>query len=318
MTTNVTILYMKSVSGLGSAIMRSMQLAKIATGYVSDRYHVTARPMPKARHKRQLNKVRDLQDGVVILTKHAISDLDEQTLDHLWRHNIVLADWIDMAPSFELSERIDVHIAASMAQFRRLMKAWPDKQVEFLPHHADLRLSEIAFAPLKQMQPLYLGHPNNLKDRTDLEDDLTVVPVQAQQEFIDFLPQINRFNMHFNLRSGGRPIAKRHDVPISKPLTKAFNAATCRSNIIMQRDVEDAEEYLGADYPYLLNDDSPETARDTLCRARDDFGGAEWKYGLEVMRSVADRVSPSRVGTHLETLLDRARYVPRGTDRVAI
>ena len=67
----------------------------------------------------------------------------------------------------------------------------------------------------------------------------------------------------------------------------------------------------------MSGSDRPETAAEALDRARDGFGGAEWKYGLEIMRSVADRVSPQRIGTHLETILDKARYVPRLGSRMA-
>ena len=72
------------------------------------------------------------------------------------------------------------------------------------------------------------------------------------------------------------------------------------------RDVDDAVEFLSPDYPYLIPDSAPSSVVEAYRRAKDDFGGPEWHRGLEIMRSVKERVSGRALAGQLVRIVERA------------
>ena len=65
----------------------------------------------------------------------------------------------------------------------------------------------------------------------------------------------------------------------------------CQSNVLVTRDVPDATDILGEDYPYFARGNSDAELADAFAFARSTRGGPEWQHGLSIMKDVAERIS---------------------------
>ena len=72
------------------------------------------------------------------------------------------------------------------------------------------------------------------------------------------------------------------------PKSELPNSELPQSNILCSIDAGGAIESLGEDYPYLC-ENNMDSVMDILKKAKSDFGGSRWKYGLEIMESVLQR-----------------------------
>lgn len=302
MISPVYMLYAEGHRFRGSVIMRLHQLAQFATRYLGARYRFVPVMMPKAKLRPHLSACDDLTGGLVFLSKSMVHNLEPDAFARLKETNrAVLGDWIDRGFRSRHKAGIDIHLAASMAFRDYVAETEPAARVRLLTHHADPRLEALSFGPLERLAPVYLGHAGNIPDYPELEGRITMARAKRDSAFADFLPRLPEFNLHYNVRAG-----LEADEAGFKPFTKGFTAAACRSNILLQRDVDDAVAYLGADYPYFVEDNTLESVRAGLDFAQDSFGGPDWRHGLEVMRAVAERSSPAHVAGELGAILDEA------------
>lgn len=99
-------------------------------------------------------------------------------------------------------------------------------------------------------------------------------------------------NMHINLRHAS-----------FKPSNKIIQAAYCKSNILCSTNAGGVIESLGSDYPYLC-DHNVNSARDILNKAKSDFGGNRWNYGLEIMQSVLKRYGDETIVNRYKELMN--------------
>lgn len=303
MSRKLFIIYLRPHAARGTVAMRAVQLAEILNRAPSAGIEAHLVPLPRMSSGIQHEAVADLTGGVVLLNKSATNLLSLQAVEVLARNNhAILADWIDRDVDSPYLHMIDQHIASSRTQYRHLCAGFPTGAVSYVAHHADLRLEQLNFKPLPDLRPLFLGHRRYLPRRPRINQQLTIEFVKTEQDFLRFLPRLPEFNLHYNVRPG------EQDTPggIAKPLTKAFVAANCRSNVIMRRDTDDALDHLPADYPYFVEGDEPEQIRAVLDQARDDFGGPRWRYGLDAMEAVAAAVHPARIAEQMSLAMDRA------------
>ena len=70
--------------------------------------------------------------------------------------------------------------------------------------------------------------------------------------------------------------------------------------------MDDAVDFLSADYPYLVDSNAPEDVTAGFRKAADEFGGPEWSLGLEIMRSMDDRVSGPAQAQQFVDIVTRA------------
>jgi hypothetical protein len=298
MKTRVYILHANGHRFRGSVIMRCLQLADIGDGFLGADFDFRVVSMPKKGTGEHLTTCRTMRDAVIILSKAMIQHIDADALALLKRQNIaILADWIDTPLRTPHLDLIDVHLAASRASKRYLEAQMPGACVVNLTHHADPRLGQQRYAPLDQFSSVYLGHPENVPDFDELHDAITFLTATTGAEFQEVLTQLPEHNFHYNVRGDRQPAG------VFKPFTKGFTAAACRSNILVPRDVDDAVDFLGDDYPYLIADREVGTVCTALEFARESFGGPEWARGLEVMQDVARRSSPGHIAGELRGIL---------------
>ncbi|MCV2881996.1 hypothetical protein [Actibacterium sp. XHP0104] len=305
MTIPVVFLYARGHATRGSVVMRCFQFAEMAQTLLGQDYSFRTIALPRKGTGGHLEAVQGINGAVVVLVKALIQHLDPEAMDHLKAHNrAILADWIDKALRSPHTDQIDIHIASSRAQEQALRNRFPQAEIRHVTHHADPRLMGQSFGALADLRCCYLGRRENAPELPGAEGRIDWLDAQTSQGFEDLLGRLPNYNLHLAAR------AEPADPRIHKPFTKGFTAALCRSNILVPRDVPDAVHYLGADYPFLLDDDRPETVMQGLSRAAEAFGSPEWHRGLAVMAQIMRLSSPSHVMGEFGAILSEITGLP--------
>ncbi len=225
-----------------------------------------------------------------------------ETLKH--RGNRVVFDPVDLFANSDFSkldpdqaraffETVDAVIhpnAYSIHKHKHLFR--PEALHRVIPHHWDARYSAGLAGPGKNPHERfsigYIGNPENF-----LEDPrLAFVPLAA--DFREQLRLAATFACHFSVRP---------DMSLKfrfKPATKVSLAASVGANIVASKDFS-ALELLGGEYPYFTSAD-PEAVLAAIERAREDFGGSQWRQGLEMMALAREQTSLDAVCSEYERL----------------
>lgn len=169
-----------------------------------------------------------------------------------------------------------------------------------LLHNVDTRLNTIPTMNLGELRTLYVGQGQNLMLPDYLIDRVDIFDLEAGAKFTKILPRFGEYNLHYCVRP-------ERDVrtEIYKPFTKGFLAAKCCSNVIAFSGTEDTITFLGADYPYLVNELSNKNIEEALDKAEYDFGGSEWLRALDVMKEIEMKVSPNAIASSFRDLVTR-------------
>lgn len=290
--------------------MRCDQLSQLARRELGDRYDFEVVKLHvRGRLRRQREMIRSLKGAVVIFLKGAEHSFDDDGLFEL-RDAVrgLCIDHVDGTMRGRAPAIADVQIAASIAGFRTLRRLTEgygatqkfDGVARLLTHHADPRIVRRSGFSDQRLHIGYFGAPNNTKIPKALEDAVHAPPLRPGGGFSDILHAVRRSNMHYAVRP--RPANAKGN--FHKPFTKGFNAANANANIIINRDADDALEHLGADYPFLIDDNSDENIINGVRHAKDAFGSAEWRYGLEVMDEVRRQCSQERIMEQLAGILE--------------
>lgn len=146
------------------------------------------------------------------------------------------------------------------------------------PHHADgFRLGYLGSEPS-------LGETHRRLPELEVEL-LSLAPLEAQLEA--FFRRARSFSCHFSVRDRDSRDFRY------KPCTKLIGAAAAHANIVLSRDASNLE-LLDAGYPYFTEGDLP-SVRETIARAREDYGTAAWREGLDMLRAVRERTTLARI-----------------------
>lgn len=264
---------------------------------------------PRARRWWFRSWIRTRRPALFILLKHAGYRLLPHELDALRRKAIAIGvDHNDANPGNLDLGRFDFHVSASETGRRAIdalldaMPAGAARPAAEVWHQTfDRRLEAVPSAAPDRLAPVYVGHPDNAAIPPALADRIAVLPVQRNEEMARAVPQMGRFNLHYAVR----PYPAEGLARPCKPFTKGFNAAVCGANILVNRQVDDAVEFLGADYPYLLQGNGAAEVEAGFRKAEAEFGGPEWQRGLEIMRAVRARVSAPVLARDFAAMVDR-------------
>lgn len=294
----------------GGKIMRCDQLAALARAHAGDGYSFEVLTPPRKRFAvRQRRFARDLEGAVVILLKNALAAFTPQAAEVLRKSARGLCiDHLDVPATEATLTLADVHIAASYRGEEILKARLADlsdnprgTQAAHLAHHADPRLWPAESMPAS-FGIGYFGKMSNTVMPDAVKPDVIVPDYGKDTNFASAIETMRHCPMHYCVRG---PVARPNvESKMAKPFTKGFNAASVGANVLVNRQVDDALAYLGDDYPFLIDDTSEAAIRDGIAKARDQFGGAEWARGLDVMRDVRARTSPAAVVRQLTDIVD--------------
>lgn len=299
--------YRSGQQNMGGKLMRVDQLAAMARAHLGPRYSVETALVPRHERPRACRHFLNACKGaIVIFHKGAASVLGPEHRASVRRVSAgVCVDHLDIvAPAFEPGF-IDVHIAASIAGERELIRGLaaldpsPGTQVRHLPHHADPRLRMAA--PQANLVMGYFGLIGNavLPEQSAVP---AIIPDYQRSGGVgeDFLGQLEGANFHICTRAPGTRRAK--GILPTKPFTKGFNAAAVGANVLVNREVHDAEYYLGEDYPYFIEDCSQDALAEGIDRAVREFGGPHWQQARHRMDAMAKRIAAPVVVEELEKI----------------
>lgn len=303
----LVLAYRSGQRNMGGKVMRVDQLAAMARDHMGPRYKVETAAVPRHEKPRACRHfVSACKGAIVIFHKSAAASLGPEYRASLRRVAAgICIDHLDIvAPPFEHGF-IDIHIAASLAGERELIKGLatldvaPGTQVRHLRHHADPRLKNRA-----PQQALAMGYFGLIGNATLPEHGLgsAIIPEYQRSGGVgaDFLTQLEQANFHICTRAPARPNKK--GIRPTKPFTKGFNAATVGANVLVNRQVDDAEYYLGEDYPFFIEDHSQVALTEGIARASREFGSNTWNVARQRMDRIAQRVTAQKVVEDLEEI----------------
>ena len=270
----VVIVYHMPHANSATTELRARQLATIINRQYPDRFEVT-----------HAGDAAGIRDQVVILLKHAITDLTLDGLADLRRRNIaVISAWEDSVPDPARALAVDANMTVSYRQTRDHVRMFPNLPTYLVGHHVNM-LIRPSTPPTDHLRAGYFGDiantycPDSLRRTVEL---VSLDTINVEMNWIDRLPA---YNCHWVVRR------YRTADDGGKPFLKGFVAARCGAVVVAGRDDDDALEYLGDDYPfYIRGTDSPglEYQMATFASA---FGGPEWRYAQEIMAQLAARSS---------------------------
>ena len=240
----------------GSTVMRMHQLSRMLEPHLSDRYNIELSELPAGRLPWVQTRWAARQTGAAVyfFSKAALRVLKPATLERLRPGALgICFDHVDSDFRNTAHLRADIHLCTAYAQ-RDAIRDHQRLHLEFtgtpmvLLHNPDIRLTGFQPIPQDRARPLYLGTPSVGFLPDAVRARLDVIELMSADALDALLPRIASYNLHYCVRlpqpSGSRLI---------KPFTKGFTAAACRANVLVNRGTEDALEFLGEDYPYLVS-----------------------------------------------------------------
>lgn len=290
----------------GSALMRGPQLQEIVAPFLRSKIETQVTYLPSPRFPLlQSVWARTQRSGTIFwVTKPTIQRLLPETAIILRRRGCSLCfDPVDSSPE-RSALTPDAYIASSYTQARLLgaLKAagkLPDVPVATVLHNADARFySGHARTNHPNFSAAYFGLPELTHIPNALRPEVTVFSASIPAQVEAAVQRLAGFSLHYACRNDDG-LANG----IVKPFTKGVTAAILGANVLTGRDVPDAVEMLGTDYPYLVPGPTDQDIIETFARARSDFGGKDWLRATETMRSVAALVSPQTLALQIEHLI---------------
>jgi hypothetical protein len=221
----------------------------------------------------------------------------------------MVVDYVDAETAPWPKIPVDVHIAASGALEQHLsarLEAHPELArsaetcVMRLDHHADPSLDGFwPDRPRDELRLFYFGRAKNRTLPRSLADRVVHPAYHGLGLEDEHRGVLATANMHYAVREMPPPPERR----AFKPFTKGFTAAACGAHILVNRQADDAEAYLGADYPFLISDCSKDAIAGGMDLAQSMVGTPKWSDALSVMADIRASVEPKRITAQLEAIL---------------
>lgn len=283
-TKKIFLVYRCKYETNGSTIMRCEQLAKIVNFY------------NKNNKVKCINEIqlKDIKNSIIVLSKSFLKTTTIEEISKIKKRNyIICADYIDQPERVDLDHFIDIYIASSISQYIFYKKKLR-KITHLITHHTDPRIVSNEYKN-NECNICYFGLLNNVKYQKELNNSIDFIEINdINHKFI----VLQNYNVHYSVRN--------HRVNDGfKPFIKGFNAAICKANIIVPYNESDAKYYLNSDYPYILKNDSLKEIKEMIKYVKESYGLKEWKYGLEIMSNIRDRVRKDKVAKEFNDLINK-------------
>lgn len=288
----ITFLRHPRAAGAITTVLRGEQMSAIIRDRFPERFDVT------------YNDDLNLRDQVVIVTNEAIARLSPEEIAAMAQRNraVVLA-WDDRLPDRRRLAAADAHMFFSYRQIHELADVCPERPKFYVTQHVNVDLPR-GRAPHDSLEVAYFGDlrnteiPASLIPHVKVVDTLSTPGQYAGQQA--WMQHLLTANCHWAVR-------RRHRWDGGKPFMKGFVAARFGATIITPRDEDDAEFYLGPDYPYFLEPDR--SPLETYEFVRETFGGSEWQLAREIMREVEHQSSIEQMCREFDVMV---RFITEG------
>lgn len=285
---NIAFLFHEDFRDTGTTVMRGQQLSKIVGDSFKGRIDVSYSRFPVYRN------------SILFLTKGFLKRSKPEELYGLKKQgNVLLFDFVDGKAKKDIVEFADVLVASSIGAYTLYKQVYPHIRSHLITHHVDPRL--LALTPIKHdvFRAGYFGESLNTVSDDVLRELVTFFHVDtSSQNDNDWFTRVPDFNFHYAIR-------KTRYMDGSKPFLKGFVASYFNANILVQRSNTEALQYLGGDYPYIVDENlDAEGLAIEVARARDSFGGPDWERGLEIMGRVKERCSNEFVLNEFSRLIE--------------
>jgi hypothetical protein len=303
---SLIFLYRRSRMGWGSTVMRAQQLAQLVAPHLPD-IDVRVKAFSRREVLQNIFARFAPAGAAIFVTKGAVKVLHPSTVDILHRRGCrVCLDVVDtrrdllpgpdikadclISPSLNGIEILKSHVEAAYPASGHVPLVMP------VLHNADIRLYGQSLVPQHRARPVYWGAMANA---------VTSAEIAAQVDFLDgsdsgsFSATLNRI-LHYNVHYAVRPDSV--DLRI-KPFTKGVNAAVLGAIVLVDRMVPDAKEFLGEDYPFLIDRPEESCVLEGLARLRDAFAGPDWALAQSRCAEMANRVSPEALARQIRQMI---------------
>jgi len=282
----VTFLYDKKYEQEGSTVMRSIQLPAFLQRELDDRVEI-----------RMTTDMEAVRDSLVIVGKRMIQTTSPEALRGLRTRNVALAaDPVDSVFAGDKVNEFDFMIAASLKALQNHTNASAKIDRYLITHHADPRIAPMT-VPGDRFRMGYFGQPSNTIGHGHIEHLVDYHLVDTAKADHSWLERLGDYNAHFALR-------KERDFDGFKPFTKGFIAARCGAVVLCGRGEGDSSYYLGDDYPFYLDDRSPEALKNAIVQMATIFKGQEWQYACEIMEEVRHRSSEAWIAKEFSHIIN--------------
>jgi hypothetical protein len=287
---NLVFLNHDDVRNGGSTVARSEQMAELSLRMFG----------PK---KWNISYTSDacIRNAIVIVHKGFLERTSLGQLEAMKSaNNILIADYIDIKPIHAQMRFFDAFLASSHAQAAWLKTNFPHIPTFHVTQRVDPRLPALT-VQMETFRAAYFGArrdpaaPFNMKFQTELAQEVDIIPTPTDN--IAWMDKLATYNCHYAVRAS-------QPWDGFKPLGKAFIAARYGCPIIISTVDQDAEFYLGADYPYLLRSDNLNDVTATLAQARDDFRGPRWTLALEILKDIKNKTTDSFLMNEFKAAID--------------
>lgn len=300
----LVFLYRKSRLNWGSTTLRAQQLAGLVAPHLPG-VKVSVSAFSRREFVQNLSARLVPQGATVFVTKDAARVMQASTVDLLHRRSChVCLDVVDTLPDELPGPELgaDVLVSPSLNGIGILQSyvaaRFPGPRPLVLPilHNADIRLDGCKLMPQDRARTVYWGAMKNA---------VTSPGIAAKVDFIDgsdggnFGETLGRI-LHYNVHYAVRPEGDRFRI---KPFTKGVNAAVLGAIVLMDRMVPDAVEFLGDDYPFMLNAPDVACVLDGLARLEDSFGGPDWALAQARCAEMAQRVAPEALAEQFRQMM---------------
>ena len=314
-TKKIFFVYASNKVMQGSTNMRAHQFKKMLEPYLATKYELllseVSIPPKFLRNGYTLKRAfrtwgRSLPDNcIVFVTKACIQHFIPDLIDLLNRKNIkVCFDYADSDFSIGPQGLPDMHVCTSITQFKYLKKYQEDNpnfsgSVSVVLQNYDLALIDFKPKVINTYECAYIGTPARTFLTSQIESEITIVPALGVSGMQEILTRLPNFNAHYAVR-----IPQDEGSLLAKPFTKGFVAAACNSVLLTDRQTHDAVEFLGDDYPYMVNNLEENEILQVIDYMRATFETKVWWNAKDQIRDMHARVCPSSLAKQFEVCVE--------------
>jgi len=298
----------------GSTNMRAHQFRKMLEPYLAAKYELLlseVRIPPKiVRNGYTLQRAfrnwgRSLPGNcIVFVTKACIQFFVPDLIELLNRKNIkVCFDYADSDFSMGPQGLPDMHVCTSYTQLNYLKNYKKNNpsfsgRVSLVLQNYDLALLDFQSKDVQSFRCAYIGTPARTFLTQKIEQKVTILAALGVQGMQGVLPSLSEFNAHYAVR-----IPQEENSLLAKPFTKGFVAAACNSVLLTDRKTHDAIEFLGEDYPYLVDGLNENEIICMIDYMTETFQTKVWFDAMDRIKETGDKVAPASLAKQFDTCI---------------